>query len=132
MTAHAPRVLVVDDAALLRRFYRRALEAAGFVTEEALNGIEALEKHLCAPFDLLVVDVNMPQMDGLSFVRILRSHEGEPASTPVLMTSTESEARDRLAARAAGANFYLVKPVPAALLCRAAGLMTGVPVEGAA
>jgi two-component system chemotaxis response regulator CheY len=128
MTEQTPRVLVVDDAALLRRFYRQALEAAGFVTDEALNGIEALEKHLRAPFDLLVVDVNMPQMDGLTFVRTLRAQEAPLACTPVLMTSTESEARDRQAARAAGANFYIAKPVQAALLCRAARLMTGLPV----
>jgi two-component system chemotaxis response regulator CheY len=128
MTGQATRVLVVDDAALLRRFYRHALESAGFVTDEALNGIEALEKHLNAPFDLLVVDVNMPHMDGLTFVRTLRAQAPALASAPVLMSSTESEAGDRLAARKAGANFYLVKPVAPALLCSAASLMTGMPI----
>jgi two-component system chemotaxis response regulator CheY len=120
------RVLIVDDATLLRRFYRQALEPAGFAVEEALNGLEALEKHLLSPFDLLIVDVNMPQMDGLTFVRSLRAQEGPAAATPVLMTSTERQEADRLAARDAGANFYLVKPVGQAMLQRTACLMTGI------
>jgi two-component system chemotaxis response regulator CheY len=121
----APRLLIVDDAALVRRFYRASLEAAGFVIEEALNGIEALEKHLLAPFDLLIVDVNMPQMDGLSFVALLRTQAMPLAAAPVLITSTEVQDSDRAAARAAGANFYLSKPVAPAVLCRVAMLMTG-------
>jgi two-component system chemotaxis response regulator CheY len=120
------RVLIIDDATLLRRFYRQALEPAGFVVEEALNGVEALEKHLLSPFDLLIVDVNMPHMDGLTFVRSLRAQEAGVAATPVLMTSTEKQVSDRLAARAAGANFYLEKPVAHEILLRTACLMTGV------
>ena len=69
----AKRVLVVDDAGLVRRYYRSALEAAGFDVEEALNGLEALEHLLGRRFDLLIVDVNMPQMDGLSFLQTLRA-----------------------------------------------------------
>jgi two-component system, chemotaxis family, chemotaxis protein CheY len=84
------RVLVVDDAGLVRLFYRSALEACGFEVDEALNGLEALEKLLAAPFDLLVVDVNMPQMDGLTFVASVRNLPSPLASTPVLITSTES------------------------------------------
>jgi two-component system chemotaxis response regulator CheY len=122
----ALRVLIVDDAALVRRFYRAALEPAGFSLDEALNGIEALEKHLLQPYDLLIVDVNMPQMDGLSFVAALRTQAMPLAATPVLMTSTEVQDTDRAAARRAGANFYLAKPVAPAVLCRAAMLMTGL------
>ena len=63
------RVLVIDDASLVRLYYRAALEGAGFQVAEALNGLEALEQVLTAHFDLLIVDVNMPQMDGLSFLK---------------------------------------------------------------
>ncbi|RYE51945.1 MAG: response regulator, partial [Rhizobiaceae bacterium] len=66
------KVLVVDDANLVRLYYREALELAGFEVEEALNGLEALEKLLLDPVDLLIVDVNMPQMDGITFLRALR------------------------------------------------------------
>ena len=107
----APRVLIVDDASLVRMYYRGALERAGFVVDEALNGIEGLERVLTATYDLLVVDVNMPKMDGFSFLRALRAREPSVRSIPALMTSTEAGDGDREAARAAGANFYLVKPL---------------------
>ncbi len=82
-----------------------------YQVEEAINGLEGLEKVLLAPFDLCVVDVNMPMMDGYAFLNALRA---EPATRaiPALMTSTEAEAEDRLSAFKAGANFYMVKPVP--------------------
>jgi two-component system chemotaxis response regulator CheY len=106
-----PRVLVVDDAGLVRMYYRGILEKAGFVVDEALNGIEGLERVLSTTYDLLVVDVNMPKMDGFSFLRALRSRDPAVRSIPALMTSTEAGDGDREAARAAGANFYLVKPL---------------------
>ena len=120
------RVLVIDDAGLVRLFYRDALERAGFKVDEALNGIEALEKLLVAPVDLLVVDVNMPQMDGLTFLRALRGKSAELASTPALVTSTESSPQRVAAARAAGANFYIVKPLSQETLVQCASLLCGV------
>ena len=63
------RILVVDDSSLVRLYYRDALEKAGFEVEQAINGIEAMEKVLVQPFDLVIVDVNMPRMDGFSFLR---------------------------------------------------------------
>jgi two-component system chemotaxis response regulator CheY len=121
------RILVIDDAALVRLYYRDALESAGFAVDEALNGIEALEKVLAAPADLLIVDVNMPQMDGLTFIATLRRQELPHASIPVLVTSTESKPQDFDAARAAGANFYLVKPLSAEALVEHARLLCGIP-----
>ena len=123
--ADKPRVLVVDDASLVRLYYRDALEAAGFQVDEAINGLEALEKLLLAPVDLLVVDVNMPRMDGLTFVRTLRRQPMELASIPVLMTSTEAGAQDIAAARAAGANVYLVKPLAQETLADYARALSG-------
>jgi two-component system chemotaxis response regulator CheY len=121
------RILVIDDAALVRLYYRDALESAGFAVDEALNGIEALEKVLAAPADLLIVDVNMPQMDGLTFIATLRRQEMPHAATPVLVTSSESEPHDLDAARVAGANFYLVKPLSAEALVEHARLLCGIP-----
>jgi two-component system chemotaxis response regulator CheY len=112
LTEHAKkRVLVVDDASLTRLYYRDALERAGYEVDEAMNGIEALERLLMKSADLLIVDINMPQMDGLSFLKILRQQDTAVASTVALVTSTESSEQDFLAARVAGANFYLVKPI---------------------
>lgn len=121
------RILVVDDASLVRRFYRDALERAGFTVEEALNGVEALERVLLENFDLVIVDVNMPQMDGFTFIKTLREQSGPVSSIPTLVISTEAASHDRAAARAAGANFYLVKPLNQAALVEHVCVMCGVP-----
>ena len=105
------RVLMVDDSTIVRRYMRDALERAQFAVEEAFNGVEALEKILAQPFELLIVDVNMPKMDGYTFLRALRGRADAHAATPALMTSTEAGPQDIAAAEAAGANYYLVKPV---------------------
>jgi two-component system chemotaxis response regulator CheY len=120
------RILVVDDANLVRRYYRAALEDAGFEVEEALNGLEALEKISVTSVDVLVVDVNMPQMDGFTFIEAVRRLELPLASTPVVITSTESKPQDLAAGRAAGANFYLVKPVAAERLAECVAMLCGV------
>jgi two-component system, chemotaxis family, chemotaxis protein CheY len=119
------RVLVVDDSSVVRLYYRSALESAGFEVEQAINGIEAMERALSQPFDLVIVDVNMPRMDGFTFVRALRRVATDVASLPALMISTEAEMQDIAAARAAGANFYLVKPVAEAELVRHVCVLTG-------
>ena len=121
----AKRVLVVDDAGLVRRYYRSALEAAGFVVEEALNGLEALERLLGDRFDLLIVDVNMPQMDGLSFLQTLRAKSLPFSSIPALVVSSEAAPQRVVAARTAGANFYMVKPLRPETLVQYASLLCG-------
>ena len=121
------RILVVDDANLVRRFYREALEGAGFAVDEALNGVEALEKLLSDPFDMVIVDVNMPQMDGFTFLKTLRTQAAPISSVPTLVTSTEAGPQDMAAARAAGANFYLVKPVRPDTLVEHVTIMCGLP-----
>ena len=104
------RILIVDDAATVRMYYRCILEEAGYLVCEAVNGVEAVEKSLQGCFDLYIVDVNMPKQDGYGFLRDLRGRD-ELVQAPALMVSTESAAHDRKRAYAAGANLYLVKPV---------------------
>ena len=87
------RILVVDDANLVRLYYRQILEEAGFEVEEALNGIEALERLLASPADALIVDINMPLMDGVTFLSALRRQALPLSSIPTLVTSTESKRR---------------------------------------
>jgi two-component system chemotaxis response regulator CheY len=103
------RVLVIDDAATVRMYYRVTLQGEGLHVEEAVNGMEGLEKVLQAPFDLYIVDVNMPKLDGFGFLRELRSLEITQA--PAIMVSTEAELPDLAQAFTAGANVYLFKPV---------------------
>jgi two-component system chemotaxis response regulator CheY len=126
-TAPRMRILVVDDSSLVRLYYRDALEKAAYEVEQAINGIEAMEKLLTQAFDLVIVDVNMPRMDGLSFVRALRCSPPDVATLPALMITTEAGAQDIEDARIAGANFYLVKPVSEADLLRHAAVLTGAP-----
>jgi two-component system chemotaxis response regulator CheY len=125
MNAH---ILIVDDAATVRMYHRKMLGDAGWQVVESANGVEALEKVLLRtdepPFDLYVVDVNMPKMDGYSFVRQLRQLRQVPQA-PVLMVSTESQQQDCAAARQAGANGYIVKPARPADLVLTAALLLG-------
>jgi two-component system chemotaxis response regulator CheY len=121
------RILVVDDANLVRLYYRQILEEAGFEIEEAPNGIEALERLLVSRPDALIVDINMPQMDGVTFLSALRRQALPVSSIPALITSTESSAGDVAAARAAGANFYCVKPIGREDLARTMAMFCGAP-----
>ncbi len=122
------RILVVDDAATVRMYHRKLLTDAGWQTDEALNGLEALERVLAQEgddaFDLYVVDVNMPRMDGYSFVRELRRLELRHQA-PVVMVSTEAQRQDVDAALEAGANGYLVKPAHPLALVLSAALLLG-------
>lgn len=118
-----PRVLVVDDAATVRLYHSSLLSDAGFEVAQAANGLEAVEAAMATRYDLFLVDVNMPKMNGYACVETLRS-ETVGTAAPVLMISTEDRpgAVDR--AYQAGANLYLVKPVAADRLVRVATMLT--------
>lgn len=119
------KVLVVDDASTVRMYHKKILGEAGFQVDEAVNGLEALEKSLINNYDLYIVDINMPKLDGYSFVRKLRSSKNTKQS-PVIMVTTEAEEKDRELAYQAGANFYMVKPVKPDELVKYAKIFTGV------
>lgn len=125
MATERKTILVIDDAGLVRLYYRSILEKAGYHVNEALNGLEALERLATQPVDLLIVDVNMPQMDGFTFLRTLRRQSPPSGGIPALVTSTEAQHQDFAAARAAGANYYLVKPVDEGTLLEHVALLTG-------
>lgn len=105
----AKRVLIVDDSLTVRLYHRQILQKEGYETDEAENGMEALEKSQLYSYDLYLVDINMPVLDGYSFVKRLRLGEGSIA--PVIMVSTESEEVDQEIAFESGASLYLIKPV---------------------
>jgi len=117
------QILIVDDAATVRLYHRAILEGAGYAVAEAVNGIEALEKALSDAYDLYIVDVNMPQLDGYAFLRQLRAQE--IAQAPAVMVSTEAQDADRRKAFAAGANLYIVKPTRPQHLLRVVQLLLG-------
>ena len=117
------RILIVDDAATVRLYHAGLLAAAGRHIEQAVNGIEALEKALDRPFDLYVVDVNMPKLDGYGFLEELRGRDLPQA--PALMVSTEAQGSDRRRALRSGASLYLVKPVRPVAFCAHCALLLG-------
>jgi two-component system chemotaxis response regulator CheY len=117
------RILIIDDAATVRMYHRNILQAAGYEVEEAINGLEALEKALQSPFDLYLVDVNMPKLDGYAFLRELRTQD--VAQAPAIMISTEASGADRSQAYAAGANLYMVKPIQPEQLLAPIALLFG-------
>jgi two-component system chemotaxis response regulator CheY len=117
------RILIIDDAATVRMYHRNILQEAGYTVEEAVNGLEALEKALQSQFDLYLVDVNMPKLDGYAFLRELRAQD--IAQAPAIMISTEATEADRKRAYAAGANLYLVKPIQPEQLLAPVALLLG-------
>ena len=118
------RVLIVDDAITVRMYHREIVESLGMATEEAENGIEALETAMTTAIDLFLVDVNMPKMDGYRFLQEVRRNS-ELQAIPAIMISTEDKQRDREKAYLAGANLYLTKPVAPTRLKDIVNIMAG-------
>lgn len=108
--------LIVDDSVSMRRMVAYTLAQAGFDILEAGNGAEALDRLGGQPVQVVITDLNMPVMDGLSLVKEVRAR---PAYrfTPILMLTTESADAKKQEGRAAGATGWIVKPfVPEQLL----------------
>jgi two-component system, chemotaxis family, chemotaxis protein CheY len=123
------KVLIVDDSKVVRDLHGFMLESGGYEVHHAVNGSEALEKVLATQFDLIVTDVNMPQMDGYELTRRIRATAGYE-STPIIIVSTESEAKDKTRGFEAGANVYVVKPArPNHLLANAKMLLGALAVQ---
>jgi two-component system, OmpR family, KDP operon response regulator KdpE len=100
------KILVVDDAPQVRRVMRTSLAAQGYVVYEAKNGEEALAGMRAAPPDLVLLDVNMPGMDGFAVCKEIRG----TSQVPIIMLTVRSAERDKVAALDAGADDYVVKP----------------------
>ncbi len=110
------RFLVVDDFSTMRRIVRNLLKELGYTNvEEAEDGQVALHKLETQPFDFVITDWNMPNMDGLTLLRKIRSHD-KLKHLPVLMITAEAKKENIIAAAQAGASGYIVKPFTAAVL----------------
>lgn len=101
--------LIVDDSSVIRKVARRILEDMDFAVEEAADGEEALEKCRAAMPDSIFLDWNMPVMDGLEFLKALRTSDGGEAPKVVFCT-TENDVAHIAKAMRAGANEYIMKP----------------------
>jgi two-component system, chemotaxis family, chemotaxis protein CheY len=103
------RILAVDDSRSMREMVAFTLTSAGFNVEQAEDGAIALGLARKEKFGLVLIDVNMPNMDGMSLVRALRT-EADYKFTPLLMLTTEASADRKLEGKGAGATGWIVKP----------------------
>jgi OmpR family response regulator RpaB len=102
----APRILVVDDSAVFCAFFHSSLQAIGYVVYTASDGQAALDIFREVPIDLVITDLQMPNMDGYT----LCSHLRAASDVPIIILSSSSEADELMLGFSAGANEYLTKP----------------------
>ncbi|MGE5532325.1 MAG: response regulator transcription factor [Bacteroidota bacterium] len=115
------RVLIVEDDASVARFLQQAAEEAGYVVEAAIDGLQGLELARSLDFDLILLDLTLPGIDGLDVCRRLRS---AAVKTPVLIITARDTLEDKLAGLDGGADDYIVKPFQVAeLLARMRALL---------
>ena len=108
--------LVVDDSHTIRRILTTYLETLGFEVTAAVNGRDGLDRlKEMDKADLVLVDWNMPEMDGISFLRAVRA-DGDYDALPVMMVTTNSEIANVSCALDAGANEYIMKPFTADMI----------------
>lgn len=103
------KILAVDDSTSMRQMVGFTLKSAGFDVTDAEDGVDALQKAKSQTFDLVISDINMPNMDGITLVQELRALS-EYKFIPILMLTTESSAEKKQAGRSAGATGWIVKP----------------------
>jgi two-component system chemotaxis response regulator CheY len=109
-------VLVVDDSATMRRMIIASLAGIGELSfEQAVSGLEAIERLSLAPIDLVTLDLNMPDVHGLEVLRFIRGQE-RLRELPVVILTTRGDTDSRQAALQAGATLYLTKPFQPSLI----------------
>ena len=101
--------LIVDDSASMRQLIAFTIKDAGYDVLLAENGRDALEKMSRAKVDMVITDLNMPEMDGITFIRELRG-KADYKFIPIVMLTTESQEAKKQEGRAAGASGWIVKP----------------------
>lgn len=110
------RVLIVDDSVTMRRMVKVSLRALKEVLfEEANSGLEAIERLALIPVQLMILDLNMPDMHGIEVLKFVRSHESFH-TIPIIVLTTRSEDETRETTLAAGASCYMTKPFEPKLL----------------
>jgi two-component system chemotaxis response regulator CheY len=103
------RVMTVDDSKTMRDMVAFTLRNAGFVVTAAEDGKQALGLLASNPVDVVITDLNMPVMDGVSLIRALRA-DPKWRAVPILMLTTESDSNKKAEGRSAGATGWIVKP----------------------
>ena len=105
----AKTILIVDDSASVRQLVSSVLKGAGYDVVDSCDGQDALNKLTGQRIHLIISDVNMPKMDGISFVKSVKQLPNYKF-TPIIMLTTESQEAKKKEAQAAGAKAWLIKP----------------------
>ncbi|MBF0288944.1 MAG: response regulator [SAR324 cluster bacterium] len=103
------KIMTVDDSASVRQMVSFTLKGEGYAVIEAVDGQDALLKLKGSNADLIITDLNMPNMDGIELIQKIRAHP-DYKFTPIIMLTTESQDSKKKAGRAAGATGWIVKP----------------------
>ena len=103
------RILAVDDSASVRQMVHFTLQSAGYDVVDAVDGKDGLDKAGKNKFDMIITDLNMPNLDGIGLISAVRKLPGY-SFVPILMLTTESQAEKKDAGRKAGATGWIVKP----------------------
>lgn len=119
----AKTIMIVDDSLSIRQLVKAALVSEGYSVIDACDGKDALSKLTGQRVNLIISDVNMPNMDGITFLRTLKT-KPEHKFTPVVMLTTESQEEKKREGQAAGARAWIVKPFqPPQLIAAVAKLL---------
>lgn len=109
------KILAVDDSSSVRKMVNFTLRTAGYLVVEAVDGRDGLDKAATDKFDMIITDLNMPNIDGIQLITEVRKLPGY-GFIPILMLTTESQAEKKNAGRQAGATGWIVKPFNSAQL----------------
>ncbi len=120
----AKKVLIVDDSAAIRQSVSYILGQAGYEVDAAEDGVEGEKRINNSEYDLVITDVNMPNMDGIELVRRIRAH-GPTKFTPVIVLTTESQDSKMSEGKEAGATGWIVKPFDADKLLQVTKKLAG-------
>lgn len=100
-------ILIVEDEERIARFIAKGLKAAGYTSTTASNGGQAVDLAVHTPFDLIILDIGLPDIDGFAVLERLR---GQGLDTPVILLTARTSVTDRVAGLEGGADDYMAKP----------------------
>lgn len=103
------KIMTVDDSISVRQMVAFTLKEAGYSIVEAVDGLDGLNKAKSIPINMIITDLNMPNMDGIEFIRNVRTLP-QYKYIPIIMLTTESQQEKKMAGKSAGATGWIVKP----------------------
>lgn len=120
----AKRIMIVDDSVTVRQILQMTLEGAGYEVTDAIDGVDAVTKLDDAKIDMMITDLNMPNMDGIELIKAVRQNASY-RFIPIVMLTTESAEAKKQEGKAAGASGWIVKPFKPEQLLKVVKMVLG-------